>query len=192
MVVPNGTILSPQVVKYVERYRGLAKQTAEAIIKLAVTLVEAEKELNGVDFKLFCEEVNVPKSGSVYKKLTKIGNEATRFTPFLDKLPNTWTTIYELAKLPSDKFDLVAPGLNPFITAKQIGERAGTKEKHSDPKATAKPADFKISVGFMKPEEKSALYEMIYKLRAEYHFEVETDKTLEEEVFNLKKQAKAA
>ena len=122
--VPNGTeSLSAEVARYVDRYRGFARQTADGIIGLAMTLVEAEEKLSTAEFKIFCELVGIPKGGPIYKKFTKIGEAATRFKPYMEKLPANWTTLYKLASLPPDKFDHVAQSLTPFITAREIDEK---------------------------------------------------------------------
>jgi hypothetical protein len=122
--VPNGTeTLSAEVAHYVDRYRGFARQTADGIIGLAMTLVEAEEKLSTAEFKIFCELVGIPKGGPVYKKFTKIGEAGTRFEPHMEKLPSNWTTVYKLAALPPDKFDHVAQSLTPFITAREIDEK---------------------------------------------------------------------
>ena len=122
--VPNGTeTLSAEVARYVDRYRGFARQTAAGIIGLATTLVEAEEKLSPAEFKIFCELVGIPKGGAIYKKFTKIGQAATRFEPYMEKLPSNWTTVYKLAALPPDKFDRVAQSLTPFITAREIDEK---------------------------------------------------------------------
>lgn len=122
--VPNGTeTLSAEVAHYVDRYRGFARQTAAGIIGLAMTLVEAEEKLSTAEFKIFCELVGIPKGGPIYKKFRKIGEAATRFQPYMEKLPANWTTLYKLASLPPDKFDHVAQSLTPFITAREIDEK---------------------------------------------------------------------
>jgi hypothetical protein len=121
--VPNGTeTLSAEVARYVDRYRGFPRQTADGIIGLAMTLVEAEEKLSKAEFKVFCELVGIPKGRPVYKKFRKIGEAATRFEPYMEKLPSNWTTVYKLAALPPDKFDRVAQSLTPFITAREIDE----------------------------------------------------------------------
>ena len=79
-VFQNGkaTVIAPQVTVYVERYQMFARKTAESIIGLATTLLEAEQELNGVDFALFCDEVGLKKGDTTYSKLRKIGAAAAR------------------------------------------------------------------------------------------------------------------
>jgi hypothetical protein len=82
-----------------------AKKTAESIIKLAVTLVEAEHTLLAKEMFDFCDKVGLQHDSSNYRKLMKIGQEASRFEPFLDRLPSSWTSLYKLAKLEKDQFD---------------------------------------------------------------------------------------
>ena len=60
--------------------------------------------------------------GTTARKLKEIGEKLTRFQPYLDKLPNTWTTIYVLAKMDDHEFQRVANSgvLHPFVTLKAI------------------------------------------------------------------------
>ena len=53
-VVPNGTqIISSHVTDYVDRYRSIAKRTAESIIMLASTLLVSKGALETVDLVRF-------------------------------------------------------------------------------------------------------------------------------------------
>jgi hypothetical protein len=138
VTVPNGTeIASPTYVALVAKYRTFAKQTAENIIKLAETLVEAKDKLSDADLQKFCGEVGLEHDGSTYRKLLKIGTEVSRFEPFFARMPNNWTTVYKLAKLEKDKFDLVANDsrFTPMMTASEIdaivGDSATPKNGHS-------------------------------------------------------------
>ena len=190
--VPNGTtIFSPEVIQYVERYRSFAKQTADSIVQLGLTLIEAEEKLNPVDFELFCEEVSVPKGGPVYKKLRVIGASAGRFTPYAGKLPNTWTTLYRLASINPDQFERVVESLNPFITAKEIEHLLGSS-KETNAEKNKKDPDFIISLDRLDIEDKASVFDLIYKLKSEFNFSVIPAKKLKEEIVNLKKTAKAA
>jgi hypothetical protein len=138
VTVPNGTeIVSPIYADLVQRYRTFAKQSAENIIKLSETLVEAKHKLSDADLQKFCGEVGLQHDGSTYRKLLKIGTEVSRFEPFLARMPNNWTTVYKLAKLEKDKFDLVANDnrFTPMMTASEVdsivGGSATPKNEHS-------------------------------------------------------------
>jgi len=124
--VPNGTtLISANVAKYVTRYRSFAKRTAESIIQLSSTLVDAQDRLSDEEFEVFCTEVGIDRNGSTFRKLQKIGENAVRFAPFLDQMPNAWTSIYRLAKLENEEFDHIASNgtLTPFMTANEISRQ---------------------------------------------------------------------
>lgn len=106
VAVPNGTIAS-KFDDLVERYRRFARKSAENIIKLAETLIEAKHALGDSEMTQFCEAVGLEQEGSTYRKLIKIGKESSRFEPFLDRTPSNWTTVYKLATLPPDQFEQV-------------------------------------------------------------------------------------
>jgi len=190
--VPNGTaIFSPDVIKYVERYQSFAKQTANSIVQLGLTIIEAQDKLNPVDFELFCGEIGVPNGGPVYKKLRVIGINASRFSPYASKLPNTWTTLYKLASIQPDQFDRVAGNLNPFITAKEIESLLGETEKSAGTKSKQQP-DLVICLEQLDPATKAAVFDSIYLLRDQFKFTINSAKSLQDEIVTLKKLAKAA
>ena len=64
-----------------------------------------------------------------------IGKEASCFQPFLDRLPNNWTTLYKLAKLEAHVFDRVTndPLFAPMMTASDVDDIiAGLAEHNSN------------------------------------------------------------
>jgi hypothetical protein len=119
--VPNGTEASI-FDGLVNRYRGFARKSAEHIIKLGETLLEAKQTLSDQRLKDFCHEVRLEHDGSTFRKLLKIGEEASRFEPFVESMPVGWTTIYKLATLEKDKFDTVAHNdrFGPTMTERQV------------------------------------------------------------------------
>lgn len=123
-VTPETTSIqvSPAVEQYVERYRYYARNTVESILKLGETVLEAETKLSRLEIMIFCQEVGIDHNGPTFRKLRKIGQQAPRFTPVIDRVPNSWTTVYELAKLENDKFaQLVeSQALNPTATMKEL------------------------------------------------------------------------
>lgn len=128
--------LSPAVEQYVERYRNHAKRTVESILKLGETVVEAEQQLSRLDIMIFCQEVGIDYNGPTFRKLRKIGQQAERFQPVIDRVPNSWTTVYELAKLDSDKFTSIveAEALTATSTMKEL--RAFIEEEGKKPSDT--------------------------------------------------------
>lgn len=190
--VPNGTdIISPEVANYVDRYRHFAKQSAESIINLALTLVEAEDSLNKSDFSTFCDQVGIDRNGATYRKLKSIAVNSARFAPVMDRLPNTWTTIYKLASLEPDKFDaLVTNGvISPFMTMSDLNKQVDGEKPKKSVNDNREP-DFKISMDNLDTEVKCAVYDLIKELCSDFSIKLVTAKHLEDEVAEFsRKQA---
>lgn len=191
--VPNGTdIITPEVANYVDRYRHFAKQSAESIINLALTLVEAEDKLKKSEFATFCDQVGIDRYGSTYRKLKSIAINSARFAPVMDRLPNTWTTIYKLAKLEADQFDaLVTNGvISPFMTMSDLSKQVdGEKPKKSV--NDKRDPDFAISMDNLNTEVKCTVYELIKELCSDFSIKLVTAEHLQKEIseFNRKKAA---
>jgi hypothetical protein len=185
--VLNGTeIISANLSLYLDRYRTFAKQTAESFLGLAATLVEAKEKLNPVDFTLFCNNINLEKDGSTYKKIFKIGSEIARFQPVVELLPNSWTTIYDLAKIDKNKFLEIANSniLSPTMTALEL-KKALTQD--SQQKNIIKDKnDISIKLNHLSVEDKIKVYELIFNIKSDYPFEIKIDENLESELVNFK------
>lgn len=172
---PNGNeLISPKVTKYVKRYQVFIRKTAESIIGLAETLVEAEADLNELDFSIFCDEIGIRKADSTYSKLKKIGDNVNRFSPFVDRLPNSWTTIYKLAKLNPDQFDLITNSLTPYTTSKEIDLVINGQDETKD---RSNP-DFRINLGLLSPEVKKEIYLTLDSLSKQYNFYFKANNTV--------------
>ena len=185
---PNGNSdIKAEILSFVDRYQTFLRKTAEAILGLAETLVQAETELNGVDFLIFCENVGLVKGSPTYSKLKQIGERSDRFRPFIDRLPNSWTTIYKLSKLQPDQFARVSASLTPFITSKEIDEQVGINRTAS----VSQTYDFKIALGFLDGDSKAEVYEALLALKARFKFSLSEDRKVLDELKTIK-LAKAA
>ena len=105
--------------KFVEEYLTFNKSSAQSILKVSETMVQAEEAL-GDGFDAFCKRVGIVKGSPTYSKHKTIGENAHRLEPYLDQMPSAWTTIYKLAKLPPDQFEMIAGALTPLCTAADI------------------------------------------------------------------------
>ncbi len=104
--VPNGMAMAEAgFADLVEKYRGSLRKTAEGIIEVARTLVEAKKRLPSATLSDFCKEIGM--TNSTFKKWVKIGECAARFESVIDRTPPTWTTMYPIANLSEDQFERV-------------------------------------------------------------------------------------
>lgn len=161
-------IASSQYADFVERYRLFAQKTAENIIRLAETLYKAQDALAPVDFRRFCKEVELVEDGSTFKKLLKIGKMVSRFEPYVDRLPNAWTTVYKLATLENDQFERVAHSepFSPFMTANDVTlVLEGPKAK-----ATKKIADLSIDLSALPKGTKRDVYRELTALKQRFGF----------------------
>ena len=169
-LIPNQ---SEAVKSLAEQYKKFAKATSENILGLAETVYVANQELNMRYLEEFYREVGLdPKSGTA-RKLKEIGEKLTRFQPYLEKLPNTWTTIYVLAKMQDHEFQRVAESgvLHPFATLKAIEDvvrvRKAGDEEHT----------FNVFIDLNKVGSALKQKEFARKLKsllAEYHVDLET------------------
>lgn len=164
--VPNGTTLSV-FDELVERYRAFAKKSAENIIKLAETLLEAKQKLDASQMTQFCAAVGL--EGSTYRKMIKIGEEASRFEPFIDRIPSNWTTLYDLAKLPPEKFEQVAKDsrFGQMMTADDIELIIAGDEQSKN--IRSKP-DFTVSFGKIGDDTKLEASRRFAELAEQYGF----------------------
>ena len=104
MILAKAPDQSKIVETLVDRYRKAVKASSKNILDIAKTIYQVEKELGVIYKDAFYQTVELDPKGSTVRKLKKIGEEFTRFQPFLDKLPNTWTTLYELASMDKEDF----------------------------------------------------------------------------------------
>ena len=185
---PNGNSdIKPEILTFIDRYHTFLRKTAESILGLAETLVQAEADLNGVDFLIFCDNVGIVKPSPTYSKLKQIGENSDRFRPFLDRLPNTWTTIYKLSKLEANQFARISDCLSPFITSKEIDEQMGV----SRTAGAGQTYDFKIALGVLDGDSKAEVYEALLALKDRFKFSLSEDRKVLDELKNIK-LAKAA
>jgi hypothetical protein len=177
--VLNGTeIDSSTYVNLVQRYRHFAKESAANIVKLAETLVIAKQNLAPIHFDRFCDEVGLHQEGSTYRKLTVIGENASRFEPFYDRLPNAWTTVYKLASIKQNEFDRVTKSeqFSPFMTAKTVSEVLGNTPVSKKPSAAA----ITIDLHSLGATDQLAVYGELNKLCERYKFSLKPNDALKE------------
>jgi hypothetical protein len=94
----------------------------------------AAEDLGRRDRERFYADVKLDPKGSTVRKLMAIGQQLPRFQPYLNIIPNTWTTLYELARLEDEEFKMVVDSgvLHPLVTLREIDEvrgRPSTKPK---------------------------------------------------------------
>lgn len=127
-------VINPKIEEYASQYRLCIKKTAASILELACVVGEAKKDLSYEEFTKFRLSIGAPPSKDSYiKKLLKIANSSSRLSSVSDSLPPNYTTLYELAKMPSDSFQKVRNDgvLSPDMTAKTLSPYLDKTESSS-------------------------------------------------------------
>jgi hypothetical protein len=151
--------------EFVARFQGCTKRTAEGLIDLVTTVAEAQDQLPPRHFARFCHEMKLPE-GSKFRKWKKLGEKAARFRAVIDRLPCNWTTLYLLALLTDEQFDLVQqdPLFGPAMTAEHVRLITG-KRKEREFKPMAKLA---IDMSGLTEQEQEALRDALKDLKERF------------------------
>jgi len=140
--------ISKEVADFVDKYRQCITKTAKSILDLANVINDAKISLSAAEFTQFRESIGADKSKESYiKKMTRIAESYARFENRLDALPASYTTLYDLARMPSDQFSLVEPSLSPTLTADTIQKIVGAASAPAV-KKLASPAQHSNSKAF--------------------------------------------
>ncbi len=177
--------LPPEIQRYTQEFLSFAKASTENTIAMCELLNRAkvefrEKEHNNKNmlFNLLCESVGYPKGANdpTIKKYVRIGESAERFRPYIDRLPNSWTTLYEITQLDSKTFDDAID--NGTINIKMIGRDVKTLKQLSNPNATKKIADkskkaaIQITIASDDSKQIDALFKELEVLKFSYKLEI--------------------
>ena len=96
--------------EYVRRYQQSTKNAIEGILNMGEAVYEIytkfkSKELSDGDLDYFCKSVNLDSKGSTFRKYKSIGRNADKFRLYMDKLPSSFSVLYEMATLDADDFE---------------------------------------------------------------------------------------
>ena len=98
-----------QANELVKKYNQFAKKFALTVIELAVFMRETKqkfvnKEISENVFKAFCHEIAIKSDTSTYRKYESIANNAEKLRVYQDRLPDNYTTIYNICLLNKDEY----------------------------------------------------------------------------------------
>ena len=112
---------------FIQKYRGLTRSTVEHILQLSECVVDIKQkeksgELNCYDIQYFCHSVGITEKGSTFRKFMCIGQRVEDFRHYLDKLPNSYTVLYEITTLDPDLFEqlMTSNQLHSYVTLKDV------------------------------------------------------------------------
>jgi hypothetical protein len=168
-------VRTPRYLALVERCLRHKKEAGESIVRFGHALYEADYYLSRKEVKGLCVEVGIVFDGSTFKKMITIGKMISRFEKHFDKLPSNWTTVYKLAALKPNRFEMVAKSdrFSNFITAKDIDEILNNGHAKSK-----KKGDVSISLTGLNEAMKAKLYKDLTVLRDQYGFMLKASEEL--------------
>jgi hypothetical protein len=142
--IDQSPAVAVEIEKYSKQFLSLAKASTENTVAMCEVLHKAklefkEKHNDKQLFQALCKHVGYTKGANdpTIKKFLRIGECAERFKPYLDRLPNSWTTLYEITQLDTELFDHAIE--NGAINIKMIGKEVRSLKQINQPKIE-KPA----------------------------------------------------
>lgn len=118
---------------YIQYYQQFTRNTVENILKLSCLIVEMKEkeqsgELNQSDVDYFCLSVGLKRKGSTFRKFEQIGKHSETFWKYIDKLPDSYTVLYEITTLDPDRFEELMSNnqITSYVTLKDV-KRLGNK-----------------------------------------------------------------
>lgn len=139
----------------ISRYQQDTKNAVQNILNMCLTLQEFDqkvksKQLNENDLNYFCATVCLDKKSSTYRKYLRIADKADLFQEYLDKVPASYTILYEITTLNSDQFDLLIKSkqLNTFITLQEVKKIAGKNSVSATKISSTNTSEVTIKVTF--------------------------------------------
>ena len=128
--------------EYIIYYQQYTRNTVENILKLSSLIVEMKEkeksgELDKTDMNYFCFSVGLTRDGSTFRKFEQIGKHSETFWKYVDKLPDSYTVLYEITTLDSDRFEELMSNnqITSYVTLKDIkelGNKISSKPKSKD------------------------------------------------------------
>lgn len=100
--------------KSVAEFNNYAKQTVCGILEMGRIVYETKVAYTKKksEFEVFCRRIGYEASSSSIKKFKLIGEKYVNLKKCADKLPNNWTSLYEVSQLASEELNnLIEQGL---------------------------------------------------------------------------------
>lgn len=175
-----------EIEQYSQQFLNLAKASTENTVAMCEVLHKAkqafnEKESKNVLFRELCKSIGYEKGANdpTIKKFLRIGESAERFRPYLSRLPNSWTTLYEITQLDDALFErAIAEGA---INIKMLGKEVRSLKQSALPneKLIALPEKkASIQISLAASTDKNTLENLLKELevlKLHYQLEIQTN-----------------
>lgn len=156
---------------YVRRYQSSTRNALENILCMGEAVYEIyqkvkSKKLDKTDLEYFCQSVHLDPKSSTFRKYKTIGENASRFRKVIEKVPPTFSVMYELATLDGDDFE--------FFTKNTTLSKNTTLEEF---KQMVRKAHSKSSFAISMPSKKiiQVANQQVQKRMNHFEFRVKSD-----------------
>jgi len=115
---------------FANQFMSFKKQSAEGLLQMSKAVSDVKSKHKDA-LKKFCILTELDPSSSTFRKYNAIGQNFERLIEHVEKLPNTWTTLYKVASLTPREFQKLVDSrrLTPKIKAATINEVLGNSVK---------------------------------------------------------------
>lgn len=130
-------ITNTEVIGYADTFKTYFIKTAENILEMAKVAFTAKTKLGSNQFREFSYLIGFDPSSSTLKKLQVIGKNYDALSKNITVLPANWTTLYEIAQLPEDKFNAAIDKgvINPNVLGRDVKALSDNNPKPASSKA---------------------------------------------------------
>ncbi len=108
--------------QYASELNSMFINSAKSILDIANIFIEAKENLDRKEYAEFLKLTKYSEKSASVRKWQKIGESSIRLETIVDRLPASWSTVYEIAKLHANDFDALVKSdvLNTDVTVKEI------------------------------------------------------------------------
>jgi hypothetical protein len=139
----------------IAKYQNDTKNAVQNIINMCKTVKEFNENvksnlLTQSDLNYFCATVNLSKESSTFRKYLCIADKADMFEKYLEKVPASYTILYEIATLAPDQFDSLVKSkqFNNYITLKEVKQIGGKITSGNTASNKSSKTDITLTVKF--------------------------------------------
>lgn len=180
----NQALVDDSISKYLNSTRNAVENILE-MCNVVATLHElvVNNKIVESDLDYFCESVSLSKSSSTFRKYVCIGRRYDNFKKYIENLPSSYTTLYEITTAPPELFELLMQSgkVHKLISHRDVKELLSkTPTSTTSKKATSSSAP--ITLKFVE----SYLTEDIKKLISNFYNELRALSNIEIDVTDAK------
>ena len=100
--------------EYVGAFKAGMKRTAMSVLATCRVVYEAKRALSVADFADFCSDIGYKDISPAIRKFIAIGKLYPRLIHAVDRLPDSWTSIYDITQIPAAAFEKVLSDKGSF------------------------------------------------------------------------------